>query len=32
MQTVKDTIWEVVYAILPITILVLVLQYILSEK
>jgi len=27
MQTVKDTIWEVVYAILPITILVLVLQY-----
>lgn len=27
MQTVKDTIWEVVYAILPITLLVLVLQY-----
>lgn len=27
MQTVKETIWEVVYAILPITILVLVLQY-----
>lgn len=27
MQTVKETIWEVIYAILPITILVLVLQY-----
>ncbi len=27
MQTVQDTIWEVVYAILPITILVLILQY-----
>lgn len=27
MQTVQETIWEVVYAILPITILVLVLQY-----
>lgn len=27
MQTVQDTIWEVIYAILPITILVLVLQY-----
>ncbi|MEX1014531.1 MAG: DUF1538 domain-containing protein [Candidatus Paceibacterota bacterium] len=27
MQSVKDTIWEVVYAILPITILVLILQY-----
>lgn len=27
MQTVKETIWEVVYAVLPITILVLVLQY-----
>lgn len=27
MQTVQETIWEVVYAILPITILVLILQY-----
>jgi hypothetical protein len=27
MQTVEETIWEVVYAILPITILVLILQY-----
>ncbi|MCC5943032.1 MAG: DUF1538 domain-containing protein [Balneolaceae bacterium] len=27
MQTVQETIWEVVYAVLPITILVLVLQY-----
>jgi len=27
MQSVKETIWEVIYAILPITILVLVLQY-----
>jgi len=27
MQSAKETIWEVVYAILPITILVLVLQY-----
>jgi hypothetical protein len=27
MQTVEDTIWEVVYAILPITVLVLILQY-----
>jgi hypothetical protein len=27
MQTVQDTIWEVVYAILPITVLVLILQY-----
>lgn len=27
MQSVRDTIWEVAYAILPITILVLVLQY-----
>ncbi len=27
MQTVEDTIWEVIYAILPITILVLILQY-----
>jgi hypothetical protein len=27
MQSIQDTIWEVVYAILPITILVLILQY-----
>ena len=27
MQTVEETIWEVVYAIMPITLLVLVLQY-----
>ena len=27
MKTLKDTIWEVVYAIIPITLLVLVLQY-----
>ena len=27
MQTVEETIWEVVYAIIPITLLVLVLQY-----
>lgn len=27
MQTVKETIWEVVYAILPLTVLVLILQY-----
>lgn len=27
MQTVKETIWEVVYAVMPITALVLVLQY-----
>ena len=27
MQTIQETIWEVVYAILPITILVLILQY-----
>ncbi len=27
MQTVQETIWEVVYAIMPITILVLILQY-----
>lgn len=27
MKTVKETIWEVIYAILPITLLVLVLQY-----
>ncbi len=27
MQSVKDTIWEVIYAIMPITVLVLILQY-----
>jgi hypothetical protein len=27
MQTVEETIWEVVYAVMPITILVLILQY-----
>lgn len=27
MQTVKETIWDVIYSILPITILVLILQY-----
>lgn len=27
MQTIRDTIWEVVYAVLPITILVLILQF-----
>ncbi len=27
MQTVEETIWEVVYAIMPITVLVLILQY-----
>lgn len=27
MQTIQDTIWEVIYAIMPITVLVLILQY-----
>ena len=27
MQTVKDTIWEVIYAVMPITVLVLLLQF-----